>query len=82
MPYYHAQFMQIEIEPKKVAGPVLLLVGWILILVAVAAVGATAGRWVLIIIGLLLELAGLIFFGLAFGRKLGGTAPGEQERRS
>lgn len=70
--------MQIEVDPKKVAGPVLLLLGWILILVAVAAIGATAGRWVLVIIGLLIELAGLFFFG--HGRR--GAVAGERGGRA
>lgn len=76
MPYY--QRMQIEIEPKKVAGPALLLLGWVLILVAVAAIGATAGRWALVILGLLVELAGLYFLGL--GRR--GAVAGEQGGRA
>jgi uncharacterized membrane protein len=54
--------VEMEIDPRKFIGPSLLLVGWIVLILAVVFLTSTGGRFVLILLGLLIELIGLGFF--------------------
>ena len=61
---YYQECMRVELEfaPRKLIGPCLLVAGWFLLIVAVAAFASTGARTAVIILGLLMELVGFAFF--------------------
>jgi hypothetical protein len=60
--YHRIMRLELEIDSRKILGPCLLLVGWIIIIVAVVIFSSLGGRAVFVILGLLVELVGIVFF--------------------
>lgn len=56
------------------AGLVLLVAGWIVLLLAIILLSSTAGRYVFVIIGLIIELIGLAMVALHHRSEAGGRA--------
>lgn len=56
------------------AGLVLLVAGWIVLLLAIILLSSTAGRYVFVIIGLIIELIGLAMVTLHHRSEAGGRA--------
>lgn len=58
----------------RLAGLVLLVIGWIVLILAIILLSSTAWRYVFVIIGLLIELFGLALVGVHHRSEAGGRA--------
>ncbi len=54
--------VELEVDPWKFAGPCLLLAGWLILIAAIVIFSSQGGRAVFVILGLLVEMVGLVFF--------------------
>jgi len=63
--------LELEVDPRKVLGPCLLLVGWIIVVAAIAIFPSQGARAVFVIFGLLVELVGLVFLVRSRGHSAG-----------
>ncbi len=63
--------LEMEVDPWKFIGPCLLLAGWIIVVAAVAIFSSQGACAVFVIFGLLVELAGFVFFVRSRGRSAG-----------
>lgn len=54
--------LEMEFDLRKVIGPCLLLVGWIITVLAIVIFSSQGGRAAIVILGLIVELVGFFFF--------------------
>jgi len=60
--YDHCMRVEMEFDPRRFIGPGLLLAGWVVLVIAVAAFSSQGARTAVVILGLLVELVGFGFF--------------------